>query len=473
MSNISQLPDRTVRLDVYPPEGEALTIPKRRDNKRSASQAWDRKFSDLTSSEIENKRYALGKALNEARKKHKRQVSMDDEYWKRYLQIASIHKEQAQLESQRGLEKAINAKQDASTWYETEDAERFKLNHDSWGQFSATIEKHRQTLQLRLKSNRESFLRLFTISKIGLDLAQKQTQTGVGERESTLQSNFAQQMIDAYCPKRKLKVEGCRWDPVLHSWLDVDHYRAAHLFPHSQSLFMDDIFGKGAIKELFSPRNGLFLHTAIKKALELGLVAIVPDIDLEPKDPRMPLDDQQKRQDRVKQWENQPVNEFKFIVLDHEHKRVTEHRFGTLKVKVNSMAEIHGRKLKFRTTFRPRARYVWWTWMNCIIRNAWNQDSKDTNKVHVEVKNSTRYWGTRRSYVKRNQIRGFIEELGQDVASILEPGDDDEDDEDDEYKEPRFEVFGALLGDTMSSSEDSDKEEVDEDEDEDEDEDAS
>jgi hypothetical protein len=44
------------------------------------------------------------------------------------------------------------------------------------------------------------------------------------------------------------------------------------------------MFGKGASTELYSPANISFPYKAINKALEDGIVAIVPDIDLEPRD---------------------------------------------------------------------------------------------------------------------------------------------------------------------------------------------
>ncbi|KAF4458750.1 hypothetical protein FALBO_14504 [Fusarium albosuccineum] len=52
---------------------------------------------------------------------------------------------------------------------------------------------------------------------------------------------------------------------------------------------MDDIFGKGSVDEIFSPLNGLFLHVKVEAALDKGLIAIVPDVDLEPADRQIGL----------------------------------------------------------------------------------------------------------------------------------------------------------------------------------------
>ncbi|KAL7629652.1 hypothetical protein AAE478_001175 [Parahypoxylon ruwenzoriense] len=58
---------------------------------------------------------------------------------------------------------------------------------------------------------------------------------------------------------------------------------------------------------IFSPCNGLFLHTTIERALDKGWLVIVPDVDLEPSNPARPLDDLTDRQERLKSWEKQDV----------------------------------------------------------------------------------------------------------------------------------------------------------------------
>ena len=59
---------------------------------------------------------------------------------------------------------------------------------------------------------------------------------------------------------------------------------------------MDAIFGEGSQSELFSAVNGLFLHKEIEAALDKGVIAIVPDVDLERYESLEPSDDKQNRQ---------------------------------------------------------------------------------------------------------------------------------------------------------------------------------
>jgi hypothetical protein len=49
---------------------------------------------------------------------------------------------------------------------------------------------------------------------------------------------------------------------------------------------------------------------------------------------------------------------------------------------MHSLLDLHGRQLNFRTDFRPRDRYVWWTFMKAILVNGWRQ--KQTEHIHPE-----------------------------------------------------------------------------------------
>ncbi|KAF4419181.1 hypothetical protein FACUT_11561 [Fusarium acutatum] len=298
-----------------------ISVLKRSSNKRKASQSWDRKFSTFTDDELANKRTELGKQLSDATKEHKRYVSMDSQYWDRYIEVARLRQEQAQLESQLGLRKSSSS-DDMSCW--------------------------------------------------------------------------------------------------------------------KQGAWMNEIFGAGAREELFAPENGLFLHVTIEKALEKGKIAIVPDIDMEPANPMMPNEDLRERQDRMKHWEQQEIKDYKVIVILKNHKDVTKSVFNPEHYGIENLASLDGRKLVFLTDFRPRA--------------PWNND---VNYQHEEVRKCTRYWGTRSRYVKRNQLLGFVEEMGHDVESILDDGGESEHEYDDHEQgsdEPGLELVEALVQGAITSS---------------------
>ncbi|KAI1453768.1 hypothetical protein F4805DRAFT_358629 [Annulohypoxylon moriforme] len=94
---------------------------------------------------------------------------------------------------------------------------------------------------------------------------------------------------------------------------------------------------------------------------------------------------------------------------------------------IKSIEDLDGRRLQFRTHFRPRARYMWRAYLNSIVNLSFRHKSTRGIGVGREVELGNRYWGTRRRYVKRNQLLGFVEHLGHAIecisgSSILEHG---------------------------------------------------
>ncbi|KAK8133565.1 hypothetical protein PG984_005577 [Apiospora sp. TS-2023a] len=47
-----------------------------------------------------------------------------------------------------------------------------------------------------------------------------------------------------------------------------------------------------------------------------------------------------------------------------------------------------------------------------------DKQDNPTSKITEEIEKGGRYWGTRRGYVRRGQIRGMIHDVGHDISSI-------------------------------------------------------
>lgn len=358
--------------------------------------------------------------IKKARKAFKRQVSMDAEYWENYSTLIQLNQTHVGLQSKLSLQSfteqaGTNVTED--DWHHRPEAQDLMAQLHGWEQFGSIAKKHISKMQERFKSGRQNWVNLFATSKLGFNL-----EGGVGRRDTSHQSNFAQEMVKAYCPDTSnSQPKNHRWDPVLRRWGHSELIHAAHLFPWAQKDFMNDIFGDGAIEEIFKPCNGLFLHVDLEKALDKGHIAIVPDVELEPRNPHSPQDDQAERQDRIREWESKSVKEYKVIVVSQQRtviEKIIFHKDDNYGV--STLQDLHNRKLIFKTTSRPRARYVWWAFLNTILRTAWTSKNGDQNVQHAEVRKVTRYWGTRGRYVMQNQLLGFIEELGQDVNSIVD-----------------------------------------------------
>ncbi|CEI63222.1 unnamed protein product [Fusarium venenatum] len=217
-----------------------------------------------------------------------------------------------------------------------------RLNHDVWIQWEKTVSKQKSRLQQRINSNRETFLHLFSTSRVGLTCLEDKAK---GQFRSV--------------------EDGFRDQPIL----------------------------------LGSDRSKVGCTRGRKSC---------------PVNPGLPNDDEQIRHDRSKEWEKMEPKEYKVMVLDIKHREVNRPIYEFDVLGFERLIELHERKLKFRTDFRPRSRYIWWTFLNAIFRTAWNK-TNDRNIQHEEAQKSACYWG-----------KSFVEEIGHDVESILTIGTETE-----------------------------------------------
>lgn len=73
-------------------------------------------------------------------------------------------------------------------------------------------------------------------------------------------------------------------------------------------------------------------------------------------------------------------------------------------------------------TFRPRARYVYWAYIEAMLRRVYKvKGTKGRNSPEMRNKRArglgarevgNRYWGSRGSYMKKGFLRGFVEVMG-------------------------------------------------------------
>jgi len=204
--------------------------------------------------------------------------------------------------------------------------------------------------------------------------------------------------------------------PAKQYWADPLHKSTycMQLFPGRSAAHMDAIFGEDARHEAFSPLNGLFVHSNVRKALEMGYMAIVPDGD--------PL------LSRI---------EYKLVVLDPDQKMLQENYWSleVLDVRLRlepqidksavgfeSLRQLDRWRLQFLSDFRPSPRYVWWLYLRSIAVFSWRVARLRLDiqvKKEAELLSATQCWGTNGKYVKKAQLLGFVEELGLDDAMAM------------------------------------------------------
>lgn len=60
------------------------------------------------------------------------------------------------------------------------------------------------------------------------------------------------------------------------------------------------------------------------------------------------------------------------------------------RIAFDGLSDLHERKLHFKTDFRPRARYVWWTFLSAVLQARWRVGKGGPNPVESEVRKTVR-----------------------------------------------------------------------------------
>ncbi|KXH39609.1 hypothetical protein CSIM01_06664 [Colletotrichum simmondsii] len=112
------------------------------------------------------------------------------------------------------------------------------------------------------------------------------TRAGMKFSDEILGSMFEHHLRSSYCPRDVYGDENtkCR-DPILHNWVEQSHCRAALLFPRECYSERKAVFSPRRMKDVLldvHPIDKLVLHKSIEWALVHVILAIVPDVDIQP-----------------------------------------------------------------------------------------------------------------------------------------------------------------------------------------------
>lgn len=243
-------------------------------------------------------------------------------------------------------------------------------------------------------------MQLFTTSSLGLG----RIKAGIGKRDANQQQKFREKLIEEYDSQHPDPKKKFLWCPILHDWQPKTNTVAAHLFArmHGQDL-MDAIFGPMDSPELFSPLNGMIISNVVESVFDKGLFVIVP---------RLPEDSSPEQ--RAK-WRASDPKEYKVRIIDPAHSMLDDVIQPSSDL---TWRDLDGRDVKFRSNFRPRARYLYFHYCLQMLRYAWRNENSQDERLKGELKKN--FWGTPGRYVLRNQLALFVEQLGHQYEHLLE-----------------------------------------------------
>ena len=247
-------------------------------------------------------------------------------------------------------------------------------------------------------TKRRVFMKLFTTSHLGLNI----TNTSIGKRDNGAQSKFRADLLDISESRHPDKKRDLVWCPITGGYHTELSMVAAHLFSfrHGQDT-MDAIFGKNTTSELFSPYNGILMSNLAESFFDKGYYVIVPQVSATPS------------LQEIKDWHRVEPKTYQIRVLEPDTRAMNQLIGET----DQRWRDLDGQKVSFRGDFRPRARYLYFTYCMAILRKSWN---KDKPAIALSDELGKPYWGTAGRYIKKNMLRGFVQELGHEYDELLE-----------------------------------------------------
>ncbi|KAI6082630.1 hypothetical protein F4821DRAFT_246736 [Hypoxylon rubiginosum] len=417
--------------------GPAQAIPVRTSSKRA--------LEDLSTAQLDDKRSELSGLIKKRRSYLKPRASHDAEFWQSSIQVLEMEKQLHEYNSiikyrqQSDVGDSITSVT-YNEWLQSVGMGLESARKQKALELKISAAESQASLLAKQSPTKESWIKLFFGAPSGFGISN----AAPGKRDSTAQSRMRTEMLEKYHDEEKrMEMPGHIWDPVCGSWFFSNSMHAAHLYPWKSVEHMDAIFGEGAKAEIMTAVNGMFLFDKIEEALDRGYLAIVPDVRLEPDNELDPETDRLVRREYVKSWEKSDPKEYKIIVLDNNPtlSKSLAPIFASPLTKVQSLEDLHGRRLEFQTDHRPRSRYMWWLYLNSVVNLSYRRQAeeakgkgqrrgkdteedagKDATNVAVgidrEVELGNRFWGTRGRYVRRNLLLGFVEHIGHDISSI-------------------------------------------------------
>ena len=331
------------------------------------------------------------------RKKLKRATSFDAAYWTTRRDLAEKQIQATILTRQISIASTKDqTKDNTKEFLESEEGQKLLLQETSLKLDRKLFHDQAQKMGSKAKdfNLRRAFTELFIGAETGLGIKNSR-----GQRDSGPQSAFRSELIlkmGATNPKDKSEL----WCPVRNVYCDHEVLVAGHLFPwRCGEVAMEAIFGRpdSGHSELFKAENGILWSTRAEERFEQGLFVIVPDVPDQP------------TKEQLDTWEASDPKEYKIRVLNPKHELMV------LGVRGKTWADLDNERLYFKTSFRPRARYLYFAYCAAMLRRSFAGKHLEVSKSEL----GKRIWGTPGRYMLEGTLLGFVEEMGHDYKYLL------------------------------------------------------
>ena len=335
-------------------------------------------------------------------------ITFDTRYWTARRELAETERQAVSLTRQISIASMKSViKDNTKAFLDSEEGQKLILQEQSLELdiklYQAQAEKMRS--QEEKSSFRRAFMDLFIGAETGLGIKNSR-----GQRDNSLQSNFVAELMTKLDSRHPDPRSDEVWCPVTGKYWDKGSTTAGHIFPSKcGETTMEAIFGRpeDGRSELFRAVNGILWSTRAEERFEGGHFVIVPDIV-----------DQPTQQD-INTWEASDPREYKIRVLNPDHDLMKRLISGTDIIWV----DLDNERMKFKTNFRPRARYLYFAYCAAMLRRSFTGKHFEVSRAELRKK----FWGTPGRYMRESMLLGFVEEMGHDYEHLLEGAIKEED----------------------------------------------
>ena len=385
-------------------------LPSRSVPDRSSSRSPEKSdaFNVKRLRDLTNERDECNRDAKKRRKELKLKSSFDTRYWTARRDLADKERQATSLTRQISIASLKSVTEESTkAFLDSEEGRSLFLQEQS---LELDIRLYQtQAEKMRSQEEKSSFCRafmdLFTGAKTGLGIKNSR-----GQRDNSLQSNFVAELMTKLDSRHPDTGKDEVWCPATGRYWPKGCMTAGHIFPSKcGETTIETIFGRpeGGRSELFRAENGILWSTPAEERFEGGHFVIVPDIV-----------DQPTQQD-VNTWEASDPREYKIRVLNPGDVSMKRQIFGTDKL----WADLDNERMKFKTNFRPRARYLYFAYCAAMLRRSFAGKNLETSKAELRKK----FWGARGRYMRESMLLGFVEEMGHDYEDLLEGAIEEED----------------------------------------------
>ncbi len=347
--------------------------------------------------ELTCERESCYEVVKQQRKRIKLHSSFDTTYWNARRDLTETQLKSTRLTKQISI---ASMKDGTRDFLESEDGKKLIIREKSLELDSRLYKAQAERMNIKDDrfSLRRSFFSLFVGASTGLGI-----KIGQGPRDSQLQSDFKADLKFRMSSSHPDPDKDLLWCPITGMYWAAQMVVAGHLFPwKSGQDTMDVIFGRpgDGASELFKAENGILWSKDVEERFEAGHFVIVPDI----------LDESKEKE--IDDWEASSPKEYKIRVLNPSHEKMTKKILDT----ETRWAELDNQRVQFKTDFRPRARYLYFTYCLGMLRQCFAGKHLEVSRAEI----GRRFWGTRGRYMQKGMLLGFVEELGHEYDHLLE-----------------------------------------------------